>query len=161
MLAWKRSKSHERESPSQDKGPATRTPPWTVVWTGWVGAFMALVQACRGVLWFGLQETWREVPLRVAPWLLATFSLLWVGVFAIWVWGWWRGRPWAWRCFPGVVLAYSAYQWFDRLVLSASPLVHHDAPFVLGRTVVLLGLTFIIWHHPLTRRYFGRRISHE
>ncbi len=131
--------------------------PGTVVWSGLAVMTLAGMQACRGALWLGLWHTWQEVPLARSPVLLAGLSLGWAGVLSVWVWGWWQGKPWAWRIFPGISLGYVLYQWLDRLVLSVSPLVGHDTPYVLLRSVVVLLLGLYVWWHPATRDYFGVR----
>ena len=137
--------------------PASPVPTWRVVAVGWWALFMAVMQACRGALWVGLQETWQEVPMQVSPWALAAMSFLWAVIFGVWTWGWWTRRSWAWKAFPGVVMGYLGYQWFDRLVLSASPLVARDTPFALFRTLVAVGFVLWVWRHPPSRACFGRR----
>lgn len=129
--------------------------PWTVTLVAITMAVMAALQGLRGLLWMALIETWQEVPLRTPWWLLAGFSLAWGGAFALWAWGWYRGKPWAWQRWWWLLLGYVVYQWFDRWLLSASPLVHQNAPFVLVRTLVVFSLAWWLWHHPKTRRYFG------
>ncbi len=146
---------HSARQP-QEARPSCGVPPWRVVAVGWWAVFMAVMQACRGGLWVALQPTWQEVPLRISPWALAALSFLWAGLFGGWAWGWWSRRSWAWRVFPGVVVGYLGYQWFDRLVLSASPLVARDTPYAVFRTLVGLGFLLWVWRHPLSRACFQR-----
>lgn len=134
--------------------PVSSPPPWRVVAVGWWALFMAIMQACRGILWVALRPTWQEVPLRISPWVLAVMSFTWAAIFAGWTWGWWTRRSWAWKAFPGVVAGYLGYQWFDRLVLSASPLVAQDTPYAIFRTLVALGFVLWVWRHPGSRACF-------
>jgi len=135
--------------------PLHPRPPWQVWLVGGAGLFLALAQGCRGALWVGLYATWQEVPLAVSPFVLAGLSFLWAGVFGIWAWGWWRRRRWAWRVFPGVVMAYVVYQWWDRWFLSVSPLVHRDTVYMLVRSLLVVLAMLYLWKHPDIRRHFG------
>ncbi len=140
----------QRQGPVVQSSPA----PWSVRWVTWAALFVAVLEGCRGMLWIALQPVWQEVPLQTPWWFLAALSLGWSGGLLAWVWAWYRGRRWAWQGFPVLVVGYLGYQWVDRLVLSASPLVRPGV-FWLCLHTGILALTWWLWRHPQTRSFFG------
>jgi hypothetical protein len=113
----------------------------------WLAAWNGLRLGEATVFWKTLGE-YGAAPLYISAsggvWLIA-------GLFL--VWGLWKGKTWGWVSTFAGTIGYTAWYWFDRLVLQKP---HANWPFVLVANIVLLLLILVIlFSHP-TRRYFQR-----
>jgi hypothetical protein len=69
------------------------------------------------------------------------------------VWGLWQGKTWGWAAALVGTFGYTAWYWFDRLVLQKP---HANWPFVLIANIVFLLLIFMILFSQKTRLFFQR-----
>jgi Na+/melibiose symporter-like transporter len=85
------------------------------------------------------------------PLYLALSGGFWVIVCFLLVWGLWVGKRWIWLATVIGTVVYSVWYWLDRLLLQQP---HTNNAFVLGATVVILLLIFLVLFSSRTRRYF-------
>ncbi len=113
---------------------------WLTIWNG-----LRLGEAI--VFWKMLAE-YGAHPLYIAitggVWTIAGLSLLW---------GFWKGKTWGWVEALVSAFGYTAWYWFDRLVLQQS---HANWPFVLIANIVFLSVILLILFSRTTRQYFQR-----
>ena len=81
-------------------------------------------------------------------WLIAALLLFWA---------FWRGKTWGRAAAFAGTLGYSAWYWFDRLVLQKP---HANLSFVVVANIVFLLLVLTILFSRKTRRFF-QRDTHE
>jgi len=93
--------------------------------------------------------------LPITPLYLALTGLIAGGIALIAAWGLWKGRGWAPRFTLLAALAYAAYYWLDRLLLSNADSRRANLPFAGGATLILLALVFWILSRPKAKAFFG------
>jgi hypothetical protein len=109
--------------------------------------------------WNGLRLGWaisfsqilHEYEARPGPLYIGISGAIWLVVGFILAAGLWLGRTWAWYAAIGSSTAYSAWVWFDRLVLEQS---HANWPFILIVTLVCLCIISILLFSRKTSLYF-------
>jgi hypothetical protein len=119
--------------------------------------FLRFVEAIR-------QWEFLETLLSISPAYLALSGLVWSAAGLALGWGVWRGLEWARRAALPVALAYSAYYWIDRLVISSEG-AGTNWPFSIGLNLILLiWLAWILRRKRVqaffdneTDRFFGQR----
>ncbi len=109
---------------------------------------LRLVDAVR--LWDFLSKL-----LPISPLYLALTGLIAGGIGLFLAWGLWKGRGWAPRFTMLASLAYAAYYWLDRLLLSNADSRRSNLPFSVGATLVLLALIFYILSRRRAKAFFG------
>ncbi|HTX91879.1 MAG TPA: hypothetical protein VMC09_11760 [Anaerolineales bacterium] len=116
-----------------------------------VGVFFSLGSAIRLgyviYLWGPLTE------YKGHPLYIVLSGVIWFASGMILAWGIWKGRKWAWAATLGVIAAYLAWYWFDRLVVQTP---HSNWSFVLIAQLVILAVLLAILFSPRTREYFHR-----
>jgi hypothetical protein len=86
---------------------------------------------------------------------LAMSGFFWGAVAIPLVWGLWSGKRWTMRYMFVFALAYTAYFWIDRLLLSAhNP--ERNLPFVVAINLLLLLLIWLILSRRKARSFFWR-----
>ena len=118
-------------------------------------AMLVLVVA----IWNGLRlgETiffWKTLEYYGAhPLYIAISGGVWLIIGLLLAWGLWLGKSWGWAGALGGTVGYSAWYWFDRLVLQQP---HANWPFVLVANLVSLLVIFAILFSRRTRLFFKR-----
>jgi hypothetical protein len=111
------------------------------------------------VVWNGLRlgETiffWRTLEKYGAhPLYIAISGGLWIIIGLLLAWGLWLGKAWGWAAAIGGTVGYTAWYWFDRLVMQKPPA---NWPFVLGSNIIFLLTILTILFSRKTRRFFKR-----
>jgi hypothetical protein len=121
--------------------------------------FLSLFILCLS-LWNGLRliqaiHFWpilNEYKAYPGPLYVAISGGLWLLVGLFLLWGFWRGRRWAWFSTLGSVVIYTAWYWSDRLILQEP---HPNWPFALLSTVISI-LFFGILFRRKTLSFFRR-----
>jgi hypothetical protein len=72
--------------------------------------------------------------------------------------GLWQRKIWSWSGIIGLAFGYSAWYWFDRLVLEEP---HANWPFALACTILLVGILAFIIFSPKTCSYFKINIGNK
>jgi len=118
-------------------------------------AFIGLMLAA----WNGLRlgETiffWKTLETYGAyPLYIAISGGVWLITGLVLVAGLWLGETWGWAATLGGTIAYTAWYWFDRLIMQKP---HANWPFVLIANIVFLLIIFLILFSRGTRRFFKR-----
>lgn len=119
-------------------------------WRRWVllggMAWFALSQAMRLVQAVTLWPWLIEVQVRPGPAYLAVTGLIWALAGGVGVVGVWQRQRWGLRLCEVTLVAWSAWNWLDRLWVSSSPTALWNWPFALGFNLVLLLVLFLITH---------------
>jgi hypothetical protein len=137
--------------------PKIRRPIWvTFIVLGVLSlAVFNLARAIQSVLsWTYLLEA-----LSVSPLYLLLSGGLWALVGFPLAWGLWRGRPNAPAMARRTALAYTAYVWLDRLLLSFSSYRNNSAPFWAALNLLILAFGFGVLALRPVRRFYGE--THE
>jgi len=109
--------------------------------------------------WNGLRlgETiffWKTLEYYGAhPLYIAISGGVWLITGLLLAWGFWLGKAWGWAAVLAGTVGYSAWYWFDRLVLE-QPRVNWA--FVLVADIVFLLFIFAILFSRRTRLFFKR-----
>jgi hypothetical protein len=98
---------------------------------------LRMITAIR--LWDFLASFSKDVPTLY----LVISGAVWSGVGIITATGLFSGKKWALFATRIAVILYSAYYWFDRLVVADRSIIAHRWHFALGLTSLLL--VFTIW----------------
>jgi hypothetical protein len=87
------------------------------------------------------------------PLYIAISGAVWLVSGLLLVWGLWLGKAWGWVSALGGTVGYTAWYWYDQLVVQKP---HANWPFVLIGNIVFLLLIFTILFSRKTRRFFKR-----
>ena len=87
------------------------------------------------------------------PLYIAISGAVWLITGLLLTWGLWRGKAWGWAGVLAATAGYTAWYWFDRLVLQQP---HANWPFVLIADLVSLLVIFTILFSRRTRLFFKR-----
>ena len=87
------------------------------------------------------------------PLYIAISGAVWLITGLLLAWGFWLGKAWGWAAVLAGTAAYTAWYWFDRLVLQQP---HANWPFVLVANGVFLLIIFTILFSRRTRLFFKR-----
>jgi len=87
------------------------------------------------------------------PLYIATSGGVWLITGLLLAWGFWLGKAWGWAAALAGMVGYSAWYWFDRLVLQQP---RANWPFVLVADIVFLLIIFAILFSRRTRLFFKR-----
>ncbi len=86
-----------------------------------------------------------SLPLQVPVAYLVGTGGAWAVIGLFTAAGLFAMRRWAFVILPYVVGSYTAFYWFDRLVISNRFIITTRWPFSLGMTVLLLAFTYWTW----------------
>jgi hypothetical protein len=87
------------------------------------------------------------------PLYIAVSGAAWLCAGLLLVSGLWIGKVWGWVAMFGGTVGYTAWYWFDRLIMQKP---HANWPFVLIANIVFLLIIFTILFSRKTRRFFKR-----
>jgi len=87
------------------------------------------------------------------PLYIAISGAFWLITGLLLAWGFWLGKAWGWAAVLAGTTAYTAWYWFDRLVLQQP---HSNWPFVLVANSLFLLIIFTILFSRRTRLFFKR-----
>lgn len=115
------------------------------------------------VLWFAAMNGlrlgeaiffWRTLQeYRASPLYISMSGAFWLIVGFMLVWGLWQGKIWGRMAVIIGTTGYTAWYWFDRLVMQES---HANWPFALIANIILLLMIFIILFSQKTRLFYHR-----
>ncbi len=91
------------------------------------------------------------------PLYIAATGTIWLITALFLFWTFWRGKAWGRAAAFAGIFGYTAWYWFDRLVLQKP---HANLPFALVANIVFLLSVLIILFSRKTRRFF-QRDTHE
>ncbi len=93
---------------------------------------------------------------RPGPFYIATTGLVWtLGLLGVAL-SLWCGWTWARPTTTIMVLAYTAYYWFDRLIYQYR-MQQENLVFALGLTLFVLLFTAVVLSLPGSRKFFRKR----
>jgi len=113
---------------------------WFAVWSG-----LRLIAAF--FFWKTLEE------YNAYPLYISVSGGVWFITGLLLAWGIWRGKAWGWVAAIGIVVGYSFWYWFDRLVLQRP---HANWLFTPIANIVILFFFLYILFSRKTRCYFHR-----
>jgi hypothetical protein len=87
------------------------------------------------------------------PLYIAISAVIWIIAGLLIAWGLWLGKAWGWAAALGGIVGYTAWYWFDRLVVQ-EPLANWL--FVLIVNIIFLLILLPILLSSKTRRFFKR-----
>ena len=90
----------------------------------------------------------------LSPLYLVLSGLIWGVAGVLLAWGLWRGYALARRFTLIFAVAYTLYDWIDRLWIS-KPGLSANLPFAAGLNLILLLVTLWILTRPRVRTFFG------
>jgi hypothetical protein len=99
--------------------------------------------------------------LPFSPLYFVITGLFWGALGLGLCWGLWRGLSWAPRWSMAAILLYSAYIWFDRLVMPGYQARTQNWPFVLLLNLLVAGAGFLTLSHIHSRSFFGELHDRE
>ncbi len=114
-----------------------------------------LVRLLTSIAWGGLLESYAP---RAGAVYIGISGGVWSAAGGFVLWGVWRRTQWALRALLAGAWSYSAWAWFDRILLQAGGPANWG--FALICTLVLLGFITAIALSPRSRTYFGEE-AHE
>lgn len=119
-------------------------------WRNWallVGmAWFTLTQAMRLVQAVALWPWLMGIQLWPGPTYLAVTGFIWALAGAVGIVGLWRRRGWGLRLCETTLVAWSAWNWVDRLWVSSSPTGLWNWPFALAVNLIMLISVFLLTH---------------
>jgi hypothetical protein len=113
---------------------------WLAAWNG--------LRLGETIYFWKTLETYGAHPLYIA-----ISGAIWLMTGLLLAGGIWRGKTWGWVAMLVGIVGYTAWYWFDRLVIQEPPA---NWPFVLIVNIVILLVLFTILFLPKTRRFFKR-----
>jgi hypothetical protein len=131
--------------------------PLRVTLFGWALVGLSAWNALRlleALLFWSVLAEYRAEP---GPLYVAAGGAFWLICGAVLVFGWMKGRTWAWPAACGFSLGYGLWYWLDRLLAEAP---RPTWPFALGFTLVLLAVAAFSLLSRRTLRHFHRE-PHE
>jgi len=97
----------------------------------------------------------QQLPLRVSPYYLVGFDMIWAAAGGILSWGLWKGRSWARTAGNLLALLYSAALWADLAWARAPEMFRTRWPITLIINLLGLSLVFFTLNTSRGRRYFS------
>jgi len=113
---------------------------WLAVWNG--------LRLGETIFFWKTLEKYGSHPLYIA-----ISGAVWLIIGLLVAVGLWLGKAWAWAATLGGTAGYTAWYWFDRLVLQKP---RANWPFVLIVNIVFLLIIFTILFSRQTRSFFKR-----
>jgi hypothetical protein len=129
-----------------------------------VGVTCLAIIIVFAIVWNGLRlgETiffWKTLEKYGAhPLYIAISSGLWLLLGLVLFVGLWLGKAWGWAAALVGTIGYSAWYWFDRLVMQKP---HANWPFVLIANLAFLLIILMILMSTKTRRFFKRDVYEQ
>jgi len=91
------------------------------------------------------------------PLYITISAAVWIIAGLLIAWGLWLGKVWGWAAALAGIVGYTAWYWFDRLVIQEPPA---SRLFVLIVNIIFLLILLPILLSSKTRRFF-KRDAHE
>jgi hypothetical protein len=113
---------------------------WLAVWNG--------LRLGEAIFFWNTIEAYGTYPLY-----MSISGGIWLVIGLFLTWSLWQGRGWGRVAAILVSAGYTAWYWFDRLVLQEP---HANWPFVLIANIIFLLLIFFILFSRGIRRYFQK-----
>ena len=89
------------------------------------------------------------------PLYIAATGAFWVVAGILIAWSLWQGKTWGWIAALVGSIGYTAWYWFDRLILQKP---HANWPFILAANVVVLLLIITILFSNGTKKFLKRSL---
>jgi hypothetical protein len=113
---------------------------WLAVWNG--------LRLGEAIFFWSTLDKYRGHPLYIA-----ISAAVWIIAGLLIACGLWLGKAWGWASALVGMVGYTAWYWFDRLVIQEPPA---NWLFVLIVNIVILLILFTILFSSKTRRFFKR-----
>ncbi len=133
-----------------------RNRPWLVTFLALGVLMVAGIYLARLVRAIRLWEFNSQLPLSVSPLYLVVSGLVFSVAALLVFWGLWRGIAWAHRGTALFVLVVGLLYWIERGLLSRAAAARVNDMFVLGATILLIALAFLILSLPATSTFFAK-----
>jgi hypothetical protein len=113
---------------------------WLAIWNG--------LRLGEAIFFWKTLENYGAHPVYIA-----ISGAVWIISGLLLAWGLWLGKAWAWATMLGITAGYTAWYWFDRLVMQEP---HANWLFVLIINIILLLLIFATLFSHQARSFFQR-----